>query len=210
MNLSDLIIPSIGQEGYYSFLSPFDAFTSAGQIYTCKEVRQLGGIIASNEDPYTLYYQPYGLTQDDFNSDLAINMYIVSLQSDQGQWVYVPARFIKTYPQLDGVAYHSVAFSIQSGPVPVNKDLTAIKEALSNVVVDMLGITPDIAIVQTSKTTILSKSDSDLIENSRAQRAVNNKTDRARYMAAEQLVAKQAALIQQLEAYILANMPPKK
>ncbi len=209
MATSNLIIPSIGTEGYYSFLAPFDSFTSSGQVYTCKAVRQIGDIIASNEDPYTVYYAPYGLTQDDFKADLAANMYIVSLQSDQGQWVYVPARYIKSYPKVDGVAYQTVAFSVQSGPVPVSMDLSAIKTALSNVIVDMLGVIPNIAVVQTSKTTIVSQADSQLIEKSRAQRAINNKTDRARYMAAETLVASQAALIQQLENYILANMPPK-
>lgn len=204
-DISRLIIPNIGQSGFYSVKAPFDQFINADEVYTCKAVRFIGDYIALNEDPKTLIYEAYGLTDTDYEADVADNMYIVSLCSESGQWLYIPARYIASYPTMNGVRYHTMMMGVGLGAVPVDMDLSAIQTMVSNLIMDNLGITPAINLVQLSKPILVDRVNADKIEAARLIRAQQKKTDSFRYKETLGKLNEALLKIAELERFILAH-----
>jgi hypothetical protein len=154
--VAEYIIPTIGSQGYYQIATPFDRLVAPSIRYTCQAVRTLKHYLAEGQDPFTLFYSPNGLTRADFDADFLENMSIVGLQAETGPLIYVPARYILTYPLLDGVAYREMMLGVALGSVPEALDLSAISTRISNVVQESLGIAPVITPVQISATAIVS------------------------------------------------------
>lgn len=203
--MAEPIIPTIGATGFWQLSAPFDSLMAQDEMYTCQAIRRLGDYIAFNEDPLTNIYTFYGLTEDDFNADQAANMYIVSLQSEKGQWLYVPARYLLGYPIMNGVQYKTMMLGVGLGALPVDMDLSAIQTLISNVVYENLGITPKMSPVALSKALLVSRENHDRIETARLARASQKKTDYSRYRETLQQLNQANAKIQALEAFIKAK-----
>lgn len=205
--MADYIIPTIGATGFYKLSAPFDALLAENTMYTCQAIRRLGDYIALNEDPLTNIYLFYGLTETEFDADQKENMYVVSLQSEQGQWLYVPVRYLLSYPIMNGVPYKTMMLGVSLGAIPVDTDLNPLMTLLKNLIFENFGITPKVSPVALSKALLVSREDHDRIETARLLRASQKKTDYGRYQ--ETLGQLNAALqkIQILEEFIEANFP---
>lgn len=199
------IIPNVGSTGTYVFAAPFSNIALPDDDYTCRAVRKLSDYVANNEDAYRNVYVAAGLTQQDYQNDLAADMAIASLQSQIGHWLYVPVRFIESLPQNSGVPYQNKIIAINIGSVPVAQDLTFLTTALSNVVQDTYGIKPDIQQVVTSKTSIIAYADDASFQQTRRALVTQSTSDAAQVLKLQQTNAQLVAQIQALEQYILAN-----
>lgn len=202
-----LVIPTIGARGFYNLAAPFNSKFSANEAYTCQAIRRIGDYLAMNEDPYTTVYLDNGLTQTDFDNDQQENMYIVSLQSDKGQWLYVPARYIMSYPIMNGIPYQSMMLGVGLGAIPADMDLSALQNLISDVVFDNLGIRPQISPVVLSKQTLVSRTNHDQIQTSRLALASQKKSFYSRYREMVALYNKALNKLSALETYIKAHHP---
>jgi hypothetical protein len=175
-----------------------------GVQYTCKAIRQISDYLANNEDPQTLVYASI---VTEYAADLAADASIVSLQSDTGHWVYVPARYILTYPITNGIPYRSLMIGISLPSLPAARSLDFMIEDMRSMVVDTLGVTPVIKAVETSRVVLVSHERHDVLTGERMTLSKSRSTDYARYVALEADHVKALAKIQQLEAYIKASLP---
>lgn len=199
------ILPVIGSSGYYELASPFDIEVIDKVEYTCKAIRRLSDYLANNEDPKTSIYDAYGIDEAVYENDLSQDAYIVSLQSRKGHWLYVPSRYILSYPSVNGVPYRSVMLGVSLPPIPVSQDLTAILSDIKDLVENSLGTTVAVKQVETSMNVLV---DYSLHENTQQERNMNiegRSTLYARNVALRQendlLLEKVAAL----ENYIKTN-----
>lgn len=199
---ANLVIPTIGDAGYYSLKSPFDKLISENTVYTCQAIRRIGDYLAYNEDPLNDIYIANGLSQSDFDTDQASNMYIVSLQSETGQWVYVPASYILTYPITNGIPYQNFMIGVALGALPSNVDLTALQTLIGNVVYENFGIQPKMSPVALSKPVLVERSKHDNIQRARILRATEKKTDFGRYQEVLTNYLRAMDQIAKLEAFI--------
>jgi hypothetical protein len=199
------IIPPVGSSGTYVFTAPFSTLALPDDEYSCRAVRKLSDYISNNEDAYTNVYVAAGLTQTDYQNDLSVDMSIASLQSQIGHWLYVPVRFIQSLPQSSGVAYQNKVLAVNIGAVPVALDLTFLTTAISNVVIDNFGITPQIQQVVTSKTSIVPYATDTQVQTARIGRITNSTTDTAALKALQIQYNNAITKIQALETYILNN-----
>lgn len=185
------IIPSVGFKGFFKLKAPFSNFMNENEQYTCQAVRSIGDYIAFNEDPLNNIYLYAGLTEAEFENDVANNTMIISLQSENGQWIYVPAPYLLSFPIMNGIPYRTMMLGVSLGPVSTNLNLDAISELISNVVYENLGIRPAIKPIALSKPKLIDSSSHEMIETARLQRAVMAKTDYGRYkdMEAKYLLA---------------------
>ena len=200
--MPNLIIPTIGLTGYYPLSAPFDGHVIENEKYTCHAIRRIGDYVALNEDIKAIVYDFYGLTNEDFENDRKDNMYILSLQSESGEWLYVPARFLLSYPIVNGVGYRSTALSLSLGAIPEDFDLEPIKTMISDIVFDTLGIRPNIAQVITSKTILVSSENHASIEAARLIRATSKRSFFSLYKDTQIQLTKCLTKIQELELYI--------
>lgn len=200
--MADLIIPNIGTSGYYELRTPYDTLIVENERYTCKAVRKISDYLANNEDVKKDIYTKYTLGDTEYDIDAASDMPIVSLQSTKGHWLYVPAKYIITYPIANGIPYRSFAVGVSLPAMPANRDYSFIKTEISNLVTDVLGVTASIEFVETSRVTQIPSDKHTQVTADRQARMNGQATDRSRYKSL--LTAHQTALdkIAALEAYI--------
>ena len=197
-------IPTIGSTGAFLLAIPFT--TPEGERYTCMAIRKLGDYLAQNETPYELIYEPKGLTVSDYEADMAVNMEIISLQSEKGFWIHVPAKYITSYPITNGIPYRKVGFMVGLPPVPTDKDLTFLETQIANLVKDTLGVVPKIQLVEQSKVVLIPSVNADATETARQLLASGRNTDYSRVRVLEQQLQDAFQKIQALEAWILDHL----
>lgn len=202
------LIPPVGTSGIYKLAPPFATQLQANMSYRCDAVRRVADFLAAGLDPFEEFYEPNGLSRAQYDLDLANQVCIISLVSSGGHWVYVPSTYVLAYPDINGVPYTVMVLGLELGALPNYKDLTGLKQALSNLTRDTIGVVPTIREVAISAVQKLSQSDHDALENARALAITNSQTDRARLLAAQAELAALRAQYDQLEAYVRANMTP--
>jgi len=203
----EIIIPVIGSAGIFELRPPFNTIIEPNVRYTCQAVRRLSEYLANNETPYEDIYQASGLTEADYNLHLEENMYIVSLQSEKGQWIYLPATHVSSYPLVNGIPYRAMMVVVSLPPLPVDRDLDFLHLAFKNIVADSLGVNCKIKNVEASSVSLISKEKHDLVSSNRASMTQGLVTDRARYVKLSQDYQIALDKIQELETYILNHTP---
>lgn len=201
------VLPTVGSSGAYELRSPLDTLVTPGERYTCQAVRRISDYLANNEAVKEDVYTAHGIAAE-FDADADTDAYIVSLQSAKGHWLYVPARYIVTYPITNGIPYRTLAIGISLPSLPVTQDLSYLTVELENLISDTLGVIPVIKQVETSRVVLVDKDRHDTVQMDRTALSANRLTDRSRYMSLIQ--EHQAALqkIVELEAYIKAHHTP--
>lgn len=198
----EIIVPVIGSSGTFELRPPLDTVIVANVRYTCQAVRSLSDYLANNEKPYETFYQPNGLTETDYDAHVKDNMLIVSLQSQTGHWLFVPASHISKYPIANGIPYRSITIATALPPLPVDRNLDFIHTSIRNLIHDSLGVDCAIKSVESSAVILISKEKHDIVSGQRAVITQGLVTDRARYN--DLTIKHQEALnkIQELETYI--------
>lgn len=197
----------IGSSGTYELLPPFDTVILPEEIYTCKAIRNISEYVSYNQDPKKLVYDYYGLSENDYENDIQEDMEIVSLQNNKGVWLYVPARYIIKYPEVDGIPYHQLSMVCKIPAIEVSRDISHLKTDVINLIKDTLGVEAAVEIVEVSRTIAVTKDVSDQLKIDRALVSNGRVTDRAKYM---QLLQQQQVLldkIEGLENYIKSTLP---
>lgn len=205
--MSSRILPVIGSSGTYELLPPFDTVILPEELYTCKAIRNISEYVSYNQDPKKLVYDYYGLSENDYENDIQEDMEIVSLQNNKGVWVYVPARYITKYPEVDGIPYHQLSMVCKIPAIEVSRDISHLKTDVINLIKDTLGVGAAVEIVEVSRTIAVTKDVSDQLKIDRALVSNGRVTDRAKYM---QLLQQQQVLldkIEGLENYIKSTLP---
>ena len=205
--MSSRILPVIGSSGTYELLPPFDTVILPEEIYTCKAIRNISEYVSYNQDPKKLVYDYYGLSENDYENDIQEDMEIVSLQNNKGVWLYVPARYIVKYPEVDGIPYHQLSMVCKIPAIEVSRDISHLKTDVINLIKDTLGVEAAVEIVEVSRTIAVTKDVSDQLKIDRALVSNGRVTDRAKYM---QLLQQQQVLldkIEGLENYIKSTLP---
>ncbi len=203
----DIIIPVIGSSGIFELRPPFNAIIEPNVRYTCQAVRRLSEYLANNETPYEDVYQASGLTESDYNLHLEEDMYIVSLQSEKGHWVYLPATHVSSYPLVNGIPYRAMMVVVSLPPLPVERNLDFLQTAFRNIVTDSLGVQCEIRNVEASAVSLIAKEKHDLVSSQRASVTQGLVTDRARYVKLTQDYQVALNKIEELETYILNHTP---
>lgn len=205
--MSSRILPVIGSSGTYELLPPFDTVILPEEIYTCKAIRNISEYVSYNQDPKKLVYDYYSLSESDYENDIREDMEIISLQNNKGVWIYVPARYIVKYPEVDGVPYHQLSMVCKIPAIEVSKDISHLKTDVINLIKDTLGVEAAVELVEASRTIAVTKDVSDQLKIDRALVSNGRVTDRAKYM---QLLQQQQVLLDKiagLENYIKSTLP---
>lgn len=202
----DLVLPTVGSTGYFELRAPFDTKIIVNERHSCQAIRRISDYLANNEDAKQIAYLANGLTAQDYDTAADVNMYIVSLQSDRGHWVYVPADYIVKFPITNGIPYRNITLGVALPPIPVERNISNIETDIIELVKDSLGVTPIIKQVQTSRVILVAKDKHDIQQATRDAVASGRVTNRSRYMDLLQKHQRALDKIEALELYIKNNM----
>lgn len=145
------VLPVVGSSGFYEFIAPFDAASINGIEYSCRAVRRISDYLANNEDVEKNVYTTNNLPASVWDEDSKNDAYIVSLQSKSGHWLYIPYRYIASYPSVNGIQYRTVMIGVSLPSIPVIQDLSAVEADVKDLVEHALGLSVVVKHVETSR-----------------------------------------------------------
>lgn len=195
--------PSVGMKGVYTLNSPFSS--DPGEILECIAVRSLTSYIANNDDALTDVYKKAGLTEDDYASDLDADMEIISLVNTKGYRLLVPAKYIASYPVVDGVFYRGISIGTALPLMPVEQNLQFILDDIATLIRTKLGVDSQVKLIETTEPRAVTQDQHKSIQAARKVIISGDPTLYTTVAKQQQLIANQAARIQELEAYIIAH-----
>ncbi len=204
-SVNPYVIPAIGSVGSYVLASPYNTLIDPNINYTCMAIRTIGELLADNKDPYAMAYQPANISQSIYQENIQQNLPIISLVSDGGSWVYVPATYILEIPLVNGINYKSMGINLLLGLISDDYDLTNLINQLEQTVISITGITPTINPVQLSNSLQVTQSQASQIESARQALITNNSSVYGLYMQALNNLQVATTQIQALENYIMQN-----
>ena len=205
--LEKYIIPFIGSRGFWDIRSPFQ--TNKGALYTCKAVRKLSDYISSNEDALDLVYKPKGLGENEYQKDLGEDMVIVCLQTDDGYWHYVPASYLITYPDPNGIPYQKRGIYINLPAMPVARDISFLEPELRDKILSTLGVQSSVDFVEASQVTLVPEEKHIATDVARQAKVEISGTQYSRIKELETANQELIKKLQQLEAYIILKHKPE-
>ena len=176
------LTPAIGASGIYELRSPFAVRPAT--TYTCKAIRLFEDIYRLNEDVFQLYYEPYGITLEQFQEDAAAGAAIITLMaveiglevspSDPQTIVYVPDTYINRFPDGDVVPYSHIVLSASLGAIPDYLDVSDTMADIGNIISEKIGVTPTVNIHKAGMSNVMTSADHETAELAR-QAAVTNR-----------------------------------
>ena len=200
------IIPAIGSKGVYNLKAPFNSLVVANTPYTCVAIRTLNDIISGGVDPFATYYQPNGVTQDLYNSDLISGVSIISLQSGAGAWVYVPSSYILNYPATNGVPYTATALAVSLGTVPNSLNITSLMGEITDLVYSLTGVFASVKPIALSLPQLIDPVTSETLEAIRTNRITVSMSTSAQNAVLKAQIVTMQQHINDLENFIMKNI----
>ncbi len=195
--------PQLGVMGIYSCREPFNQKLLANVLYTPVALRTFTDIIASGVDPFTEYYNPQGISKEDYTKDVQDGVVIISFQSGNGTIIPIPSSYVTGQPNMGGVPYRTMMLVALLAPIPDTYDLSFLQQRIQDTVFDTLGVTGTVTPVVASDPTVLSQAEHDSIDAARQVVIANNKTDYAKYLDAMRQLADARAQLALLNQYII-------
>lgn len=199
-------LPDIGSTGRFTLKTPYDTLVKPNVLYTCKAIRNLNDCLAEGLDPFSYYYESVGLTEEDYNTDLMNDVSIVSLQTKDGEWLFIPSNYIIKFPNMNGIVYRAIMLGISIGAIPDTMKLDALKTSITNLVHDTLGIDSVVKEVIVSVPAVVSKENHDTIETVRLSKIINFHTDSFKLNKTTQDLTAARLKITELENFIKTKL----
>lgn len=197
------LIPYVGIKGVFDLAPPFHTATESGVEYTVKAVRKLSDWVASNENPESLIYTANGIASI-YDEDVRLDAYIISLQSKSGHVLYVPERYINSYPSGNGVAYRAVAIVLTLPSIPAETPLDGLTGDMQALISAQLGISSKVALREVSRPVLISN-DAHTAKQTARDALKSSRGTYADNIRLRNELARLQAKVAALEAHVQAN-----
>jgi hypothetical protein len=135
----DGIYPDVGMSGAISARTPFDQLFAPQVRYTCIAVESINALVTNGESPYEKIYKNTGASLEDYNKALEIDDKIITFQAIRGDVVKIPAKFLISMPDANGIKYSMIMLGVNLSAIPDALDLTPLKQEISDLVTQALG-----------------------------------------------------------------------
>lgn len=136
------LTPPVHCAGIFSLIAPFTV--SLTTVYTVDAVETFRELKADRVDIYVRYYQPRGLTINDYTIDDKLNASIVTLRAGDGSLIEVPDTYIASYPGDSGADHKHLVLIADLGLIPDYMDVNYITGDVKDVLTQNLGVVSDV------------------------------------------------------------------
>jgi hypothetical protein len=176
------VVPPLNATGLYTVTAPFKL--QPGAAYQCIATREFRDLSNNNIPVWERYYSPYGLSKEQYQTDVNNGVVLVTLFSDDYGAVYIPSSFIESYPDLSGVRFRHRIASVSLGAIPDTLPLEDFQKKLSELASDVVGIEPTVIIHSVELSDAVSSDDALRFEQARQARIKDRDTTYAQLTAA--------------------------
>lgn len=202
------VVPTVGMTGRYTLQEPYTALCNPNVVYTCTAVSSIAGAIAQGGDPLQEVYLANGDSQASYDADAAKNHCLVTLQAGSGLVITVPNGALVTLPDADGILYTGMMLGISLSALPVDTDLSTLKNEIVDLVYHYQGVRSTVYLAITSAASLVPHATHALVESARRANVTSHKSVRSQNVALQAANAALVARLAALESYIALNLPP--
>lgn len=141
---------SKGLKGKFVFSSVIHNKINSNLVLEVVGDRNIKELVANKEDPLNTIYKPIGLTEIDYTKDLEDNVSIITFITPSEDYIYVPVNHIVESPSRNGIDYQVVILAANLGPLPLDYDLTLVKDTLKDSILTTTGIKTTVGMTEGS------------------------------------------------------------
>jgi len=170
--------PPLLTKGRYTLVSPF--VTEDTVLYTCTALRTFAECEVAGEDVLNEVYVKIGLSQVEYNRDLAAGALLVTLMSETEPPIFVPDTYIESYPNLSDVTYNHIVLAVTLGAVPDFLNFDFLKAQMASLVSDVIGVEPAVQLARAISSGIVTPEQHEALEVGRQAAIKLRTTDRAK------------------------------
>ena len=200
--------PPLHARGIYQLAEPWEA--SPTILYQCIAIRSFPDFVEKGQDVFSLFYQPKGLDEEAYQADRLAGANIITLASGSLPMIHVPDSYIESYPILGSSPYKSIVLSVALGPLPNDTSLDFLKDQVSGVVSDVIGVDSTVMEHAVANSDVITPEQAVTLEIARQAAISARVTDRAKLLQAQNDLAAAQQRITILEQIIIDNdlLPP--
>lgn len=201
----DGLYPDVGMSGAITAQEPFDKLFAKQARYECIAVESINALVTNGEAPYDHVYKAVGATYDDYVAALATDDKIITFQAVHGDVVKIPAKFLVNMPDANGIKYSMVMLGVNLSAIPEDLDLDSLKEEISDLIMQSLGVPCDVKEMVYGATTLLTHAQHRAVQSGRTEKMATSSSSRR---LAKELSLSNEGLKQKvamLEEYIRQN-----
>jgi hypothetical protein len=201
----DGLYPDVGMSGAITAKEPFDKLFTKQARYECIAVESINALVSNGEAPYEWVYRAVGASYEDYTAALAVDDKIITFQAVHGDVVKIPAKFLISMPDANGVKYSMVMLGVNLSAIPEELDLTSLKEEISDLVMQSVGVPCEVKEMVYGATSLLTHVQHRAVQSGRTERMATSASSRR--------LAKELSLVNEglkqkvkmLEDYIRTN-----
>jgi hypothetical protein len=197
------LTPTLYSKGIFQLKNPYIA--SPTNIYTCVAIRSFGDIYESGIDVYTEYYKPLDIDVSTFNIDKNNDVAIITIVSEDDEFIYVPNSFILAMPDMSSINYHHLVVSIDFGAIPEYLDTDYLEDELADVAGKVVGKLPNVITHIAETTGIITPEQHQVLEANRLAAIELKVTAYAKYQEQLRLTTSLLERITQYEQLLIEN-----
>jgi hypothetical protein len=151
------MIPSINTRAKFTFLPPFDTLAK-NQEFTVISIRSIPDLNSNGINVISLVYEVVGLTEVDYNQDLENNIPIITFITDSNILINVPSSKVSGV-SADEYKYQEKVLTVNLPALPVDYDLTSLRNSIAVLVKEQIGFDVNIEEVQMSAVSLVGETD---------------------------------------------------
>lgn len=196
------IIPPLNSNGIWDIKEPIKL--APNSTYQCIAVRYFEDLIKQRINIFMRYYEPWGLTIEDYQRDLKNKEAMVTLASPVAGTFIIPSSYINKFPLESGLVFRHVVLSVDLGLLPTNdKILDNVIDKIKNATETALGVKSTVMIHSIPTSTAITPSEALALEDARAAAISDPRSDAAIRLALENENEELQKKVSMLEEIIL-------
>ena len=134
----------INTTGKFTFKDPVNSAVDESIEYKVVAIRSIKELIDTGDIPFETIYTPIGINEDLYKKDVKDNVNIIVLTNTGGNtYTYIPSSYISKAPDSSGYKYAETLLAINIGKIPLDLDLTSLKEDITDLILATIGLTTE-------------------------------------------------------------------
>lgn len=130
----------LGSSGLITLTGTYESQYNPKAQYKVVGLTTIDGMSGLGIDVLTEVYLDYELTEEDYNTDLANNVDIITFNNEMLGTIVVPSSQVLHFTDQTTVPYHQAVISVSLGPMPDSYDYTNFKSELVEFCSDVSGV----------------------------------------------------------------------
>jgi hypothetical protein len=163
----NIVVPFIGTTGLFLLRDPYNQLIDNNIEYTVISVVSLSGSVSLGKSPKDEVYLFNGDTEENYNTDLSVNNYLLTIQAGNGDLIEIPNSSLISQPIANGIKYYSGVLCTTLSILPEHVSLDSIMSEITDVVYKHLGVASESTLSLVGGSILISQEKHDLIETTR-------------------------------------------